>query len=230
MQGTRGDASAAMCERDYRERTAEELQLRRRVLAWARQALTTRNADLKRDPRSKGEAVCPFLRRSMQSGYCYLDFSPEIAETYESVRQLTLDARDRFEALQPREGPDLGKKSLMMVFPHGSASLPRVLDEIHASLKTDFVRSGHMLARFYQGCDVGSIWNRRLKVFDSPVPLIAIRRMAKHDVHFLSHNADWFREFDRRFGDAFRNEQATTRRERAMWAVYEAAKTRFVGA
>ena len=224
------DVNRAMCANDNQELTSEELEIRRRVLSWARKALTTPTTDLKRHSRSEGEAVCPFLLRSLESGYCYVHIYSEKNAKVDFVRQLTLDARDNFEALPPSKGPDTAKKSLMMVFPNWSASLPRILEDVRRSLKTDFIRSGLMLAPFYDGRNAGSIWNPHLKVFSSPVPLIAIRYMAKHDVYFLANNAVWFREFDKRFGATFQNEQALTKYEKAMCSVYKAAKARFVKA
>ncbi len=39
----------------------------------------------------------------------------------------------------------------------------------------------------------------------APVPMMAVRSMAIHDVLFLADRREWFEEYASRFGDRYRN-------------------------
>ena len=116
-----------------------------------------------------------------------------------------LGYREPFKKSTPFHETDRLKKALLIVFPEIPARETGVLDIAHANIKTACVRDGLMVAQCHARCDLGpSVHNSGLKVYQSPHPLIAMRHMALHDIHFLPDDEAWFAAYDLRFGARFR--------------------------
>jgi len=96
-------------------------------------------------------------------------------------------------------------RALLIVLP----DLPReafgLLDEAHAQVKTESVERGLMIGQFHPECDEPAARNPAFMVSRSPVPLVAVRAMAVHDILFLGERADWFAQYHRRFGERYRS-------------------------
>jgi len=61
-----------------------------------------------------------------------------------------------------------------------------------------------MAGQFHKNCDERSVHNRGFHVSIAPYPLIAIRHMAIHDIIFLKDNEEWFKAYNNRYGELFR--------------------------
>ncbi|MDG2532923.1 hypothetical protein P6144_04640 [Sphingomonas sp. HITSZ_GF] len=81
--------------------------------------------------------------------------------------------------------------------PEGHAELERA----HKRLKPSFVRKGLMLGQFYSSCQEASVIDTRLKPLQSPIPMLAIRRMVKEDRAFLTRTPELLPHYFDRFPD-----------------------------
>jgi heptaprenyl diphosphate synthase len=63
----------------------------------------------------------------------------------------------------------------------------------------------------------------------SPIPLMAIRHMALHDILFLGENAEWFQEYNVRFGHRFHDLDKVETFNHHLIDYYLKAKARFSG-
>jgi heptaprenyl diphosphate synthase len=77
------------------------------------------------------------------------------------------------------------------------------LDAVYAYLKDFAVESGLMIGQFHPRCDERAVRNPDFAVSVAPVAMLAIRHMAPHDILFLHHSGQWFKEYDLRFGSHF---------------------------
>jgi heptaprenyl diphosphate synthase len=93
--------------------------------------------------------------------------------------------------------------TVVAVLPELPRPLWSLLDEVQAELKPRLARRGMMLGQFHPDCPEPAARNPRFRVSRSPLPLLAIRRMALHDVLFLHRDPALFAEYRRRFGDRY---------------------------
>jgi heptaprenyl diphosphate synthase len=63
-----------------------------------------------------------------------------------------------------------------------------------------------MIGQFHPECAEPAARNPAFRVSRSPVPLVAIRFMAVHDILFLGEQANWFAQYHRRFGARHRRQ------------------------
>lgn len=196
------------------------------IIKWAREFLTTENPEMRRPAGS--QAVCPFVAPSLDSNSFYLSFHPEISGWDEGqIEKLVLDQIAAFEGLRPPAPGDRSRKSLLLVFPRLPDNQAGVLDIVQKNVKTRFMESGLMLGQFYRTCEEGSIYNRAFRVSQSPLPLIAIRYMAVHDILFCGEDRDWFNAYDLRFGEKFRRKGDLAHFNSHLIAYYKKAKERW---
>ncbi|KJK35244.1 hypothetical protein UK15_32080 [Streptomyces variegatus] len=114
---------------------------------------------------------------------------------------------DEFEQFGRRaSNPTL--RSLLIVLPDLPPETFALLDEAHAQVKTESVERGLMIGQFHPNCDEPAARNPAFKVSRAPVPLVAVRAMAVHDILFLGERADWFAQYHRRFGERYRSRPA----------------------
>ncbi|MGA5207431.1 DUF6875 domain-containing protein [Streptomyces variegatus] len=114
---------------------------------------------------------------------------------------------DEFEQFGRRaSNPTL--RSLLIVLPDLPPETFSLLDEAHAQVKTESVERGLMIGQFHPDCDEPAARNPAFKVSRAPVPLVAVRAMAVHDILFLGERADWFAQYHRRFGERYRSRPA----------------------
>ncbi|MCF2437133.1 hypothetical protein LV779_36065 [Streptomyces thinghirensis] len=60
--------------------------------------------------------------------------------------------------------------------------------------------AGLMIAQFHEKCEEKAARNPAFEVSHAPVPMMAVRSMAIHDVLFLADRREWFEEYASRFG------------------------------
>lgn len=90
-----------------------------------------------------------------------------------------------------------GRQWILTGLPEGSH---RLLDEGHALAKPELVGRGLMLAQCHPDCDERAARNPEFEVSRSPVPMLAMRWMAFHDVLFLDSDPEWFTAYEERYG------------------------------
>lgn len=148
--------------------------------------------------------ICPFVEPSRRAGS--LETSVRLVGSTPSVALLAEIVRcglDEFHTISWKtSNPHL--RALLVVLPDLPARGLELLDEAHAQVKPESVARGMMIGQFHQNCTEKAARNPGFDVSRSPVPLVAIRLMAMHDVLFLANRRDWFEEYVNRFGAKFR--------------------------
>jgi hypothetical protein len=148
--------------------------------------------------------VCPFVAPSRKANalrlrMCLAGVAPSVNLLSETIRC----ALEEFDTLTwPTSNAQLW--SLLLIFPDLPVESLDMLDEAHAVMKPESVRRGMMIGQFHQNCTEKAARNPEFEVSRSPVPMVAIRRMAVHDVLFLSERREWFAEYVARFTDRYR--------------------------
>ncbi|MGO4422546.1 DUF6875 domain-containing protein, partial [Streptomyces sp. MCAF7] len=152
----------------------------------------------------RGGAVCPFVAPSLRAGSLEIRVrtvgSAPVAGT---VIDMVRHALDEFELIE-WEGSNPALRSLLVAMPDLAPTECHLLDEAHRAVKSAAVRRGMMIGQFHPLCEEPAARNPGLPVNRSPVPLVAIRPMALHDVLFLKDRKEWFEEYHRRFGSHYK--------------------------
>ncbi|MGI5347065.1 polyprenyl synthetase family protein [Streptomyces sp. CA-250714] len=149
-------------------------------------------------------AVCPFAAPSLRAGSLEIRTrrvgpTPSLA----SLTQLIRHALNEFDLIE-WNGSNVALRSLVVGMPDLAPDECQLLDEAHRAVKSIAVRRGMMVGQLHPLCEEPSARNPEFPVNRSPVPLVAIRRMALHDILFLKDRREWFEEYDRRFGHHFK--------------------------
>lgn len=205
-----------------------DVQVATTVLQWAREYLCTPNEKMRRTRNGHAEAVCPFVKPSLESDRFYIDIRRDInGQNPEPIAEAMLKYRDTLRSVPPFHPSEQQSKSLIVVFPEIPAAMAAVLDLVHSTIKSAFVREGLMVTQCYPGCDMRSIRNPELRVYESPYPLMAMRAMAIHDILFVGDNEEWFSAYHLRFGTHFRDAKTLEDYEQPLLEAYTRAKARF---
>jgi len=200
------------------------LDIANRLISWAETSLVADHPELNR-PGDGSQAVCPFVRKSLDSSRFYMSFHPEVnGQSYEQVEAVVNSYIDPFKLMPPFQPELLTTKSLLVVFPELPEREAFLLDAVQDRLKSRFVENGLMLAQFHSRCDERSIHTRGLKLYASPFPLMSIRHMAIHDILFLENKPEWFKSYNVLFGDRFKPGGQLEPHNKHLVALYQRAK------
>ncbi|MEU8710247.1 DUF6875 domain-containing protein [Streptomyces sp. NPDC048565] len=171
--------------------------------------------------RRKG-AVCPFMPAALQADALRAGFHYEISgKDPDELRDLLEEELARFMRTPAADPLD----SLVVVLPDLTEDGYAALDDAHARLKDTAVRGGVMIGQFHPACDERSVRNDGFRVSRSPLPLLAMRHMASHDILFLHELPHWFDAYRERFGDQFAEGRI---REPLMLGLFAAAERRHI--
>jgi heptaprenyl diphosphate synthase len=136
-----------------------------------------------------------------------------------------LNAIAAFDSLSWRS-PHRDLHSLIIAFPDLTETTAMLLDDLHDRLKDDVVRAGLMFAQFHPRCNVRSVRNGSVLVGCAPVPMLAFRRMAEHDILFLYTDAEWFGVYRSHFGHRFTAQEGI---DSAVMQAFTTASRRYCG-
>jgi hypothetical protein len=169
------------------------------VLHWMGGYLTRPHPELGRPG-----AVCPFVEPALRAGTVRTRTVRGIApdRAREELHALADDLADELDATDWAHS-NRTLHTAVAVLPDLPRPLWRLLDEAQAELKPALARRGLMLGQFHPDCPEPAARNPRFRVSRSPLPLLAMRRMALHDVLFLHRDPVLFAEYRRRFGDRY---------------------------
>jgi hypothetical protein len=150
--------------------------------------------------------VCPFVEPSQRANSLEIRVrlvgpAPSTTLLVEALRC----ALDEFDDVSWR-GSNQMLRALVLAFPDLPDDRFALLDEAHTQIKSETMLRGLMIGQFHDRCDERAARNPEFRVSRSPVPVVAIRRMAIHDVLFLRDRQDWFEEYVTRFGERYRTE------------------------
>ncbi|MFD0279952.1 DUF6875 domain-containing protein [Kitasatospora sp. NPDC127111] len=148
--------------------------------------------------------VCPFVEPAQRAGALEVRVrlvGPTPSQTL--LNEIVRCGLDEFSEVDWKAGnPNL--RSLLLVLPDLPPEHLHLLDEAHAALKDEAVRRGLMIGQFHEDCTEKAARNPAFAVSWAPVPTVAVRSMAIHDVLFLSARRDWFEEYASRFAGRYR--------------------------
>ncbi|WP_121007247.1 DUF6875 domain-containing protein [Saccharothrix australiensis] len=146
-------------------------------------------------------AVCPFVGPARSAGTLVVQRWPVRPDAGEA--ELTAVIREMTEAFHAhRWTTDNQVLHTLVVILDGLTDWP-ALDRVQAAAKTELVKQGLMLGQFHPLCDERAARNPGFPVSCSPIPLLALRHMAYHDILFLHEDPEWFTEYRTRFGDRY---------------------------
>ena len=198
------------------------------VLQWAREYLCTPNEKMRRTRNGSAEALCPFVKASLESNHFYIEIRRDInGQSPDPIAEAMFKYRETLRTVPPFHASEQQRKSLIVIFPELPTTGAAVLDLVHSQIKSAFVRDGLMVTQCYPGCDMRSVRNPELRVYESPYPLMAMRMMAIHDILFVNDNKEWFSAYHLRFGTHFRDPKALQDYEQPLLEAYTGAKARF---
>lgn len=149
-------------------------------------------------------AVCPFVSPSLRAGTLEIRIrTVGPAPNATVVADALLGALEEFDLIG-WTGSNPALRSLLVVLPDLEPDQYHLLDDAHGEVKPEAVRRGLMIGQFHPACQEPAARNPGFPVNRSPVPLVAIRPMALHDILFLKDRREWFEEYRRRFGSHFK--------------------------
>lgn len=203
------------------------LKIANEVMAWTKTYLMADHPDTKRP--GDNQQICPFVRASMESDSLYLAFHPEINGQRDwPIEKVMYDYIEIFNETPPFSPAEKRKKALLVIFPEIPLERAYVLDIVHAKIKSKFVDSGLMAGQFHPNCDDRGVYNRAFRISISPYPLIAIRHMALHDIIFLKDNEEWFKAYNIRYGERFKEPEKLEDYSKSLLGTYLEAKERYL--
>jgi hypothetical protein len=170
------------------------------VDAWLREYVSVA------DPRvGRSGPVCPFIPRALTECAVETRIRDDIDGRNESEldRELRSEISDFGAAGRPPHNSGVLLESRLIVMPRMGPAGWDCLDAVYAYLKDFAVESGLMIGQFHPRCDERAVRNPDFAVSVAPVAMLAIRHMAPHDILFLHHSGQWFKEYDLRFGSHF---------------------------
>ncbi|MEU2588137.1 DUF6875 domain-containing protein [Streptomyces avermitilis] len=147
--------------------------------------------------------ICPFVspsrkNRTLEIRIRLVGRAPSL-ELVEEIARSSL----REYALTSWQGRNPMLQAMVVVIPDLRSEDTGLLDQAQARVKDDFVAQGLMIGQFHENCDVPAARNPRFTVSKAPVPVLAIRAIALHDVFFLSERPHWFQKYREKFGKFF---------------------------
>jgi hypothetical protein len=202
--------------------TPSDVGCPREVLRWAEEYLSQPHDQLGRPG-----AVCPFVPPSINADTFYVAMHHDVDDDIPaaSIEQLLIDYLEVFHRIPPPGPQDDLLKTIVVVFPAMSRQRALVLDTVHERMKSFFVERGMMIGQFHPLCTSTAVRNPAFANKTSPVPLVALRRLALHDILFLADRADWFSHYRALYGANFNDR--TDCDEHGFAALYQRARTRF---
>lgn len=165
--------------------------------------------------------VCPFVGPAIRQGTLLLSerwLGRPVTEQLATTE--LLDCVRSFQELA-WAGPNRRLHATIVLFPELTDPESALLHHAHNAMKEDLLRQDVMMSPFHPECADHAARNTAFRTFRSPVPMVAIRRLAFHDIIFLYQEKDRFLHYARRFGERYRQPAALDPFlvERYRWAV-----------
>jgi hypothetical protein len=176
----------------YEQRVQEDLPV---VLNWLRRYVSQPSSQLgRRGP------VCPFVPPALDADAVRFSFHYEIDRDPNRIRAVLRDELLQFrDTAEPPASSGTSLASLLVVLPNTDPAGWAAIDQAYGDLKDVAVEHGLMIGQFHPKCMTSAVRNPSLLVSRSPIPLVAIRHMAPHDILFLHQRREWFDAYRKRF-------------------------------
>lgn len=152
--------------------------------------------------------ICPFVapsrkNRTMELRIRFVGNSP----TIELIEEIGRSSLKEFDLIS-WQGRNPMLRAMVIAMPDLAPEDTPLLDEAQVRIKSEFVENGLMVGQFHQNCTVPAARNEGFAVSKAPVPVLAIRKIALHDIFFLSERKEWFEKYREEFGHFYNPEQA----------------------
>ncbi|MFH8371516.1 DUF6875 domain-containing protein [Streptomyces sp. NPDC018031] len=169
--------------------------------------------------------VCPFVPAAVNARALRLEFHYGVTgEDPEELGHLLAGRIRSFARTGTAVPPEkTSLESLVIALPELREESWPTLDAAHLALKDTAVGLGAMIGQFHPDCAEPSVRNSGFPVSRSPLPLLAVRHMAVHDILFLHDRPRWFAEFRGRFERNFTDGRV---RDPLMLRLYAEAEER----
>jgi hypothetical protein len=144
--------------------------------------------------------ICPFVapsrkNRTMEIRVRFVGHSP----TLELIEEIARSSMREY-GLISWQGRNPMLRAMVVVLPDLRPEDTKLLDEAQLRVKDDFVAQGLMVGQFHENCEVTAARNTNFAVSRAPVPVLAIRAIALHDIFFLADHRHWFETYREKFG------------------------------
>lgn len=171
----------------------------RAVAAWIKSFIIQPNVELGREG-----TVCPFTPLAVEQDALWLVAERSAGRSTADVIEVIKGYQGRLLASPPVDGDAAQNKSILVVFSDLAAQKAQdffspVLEQIGLS---SYAEDGLVMGPFYEGNDGTAIYNPNFRPFQSPVPLMLMRRAVISDWKFFLNNEVWFNAWTRRYGEA----------------------------
>ncbi|PZT73881.1 hypothetical protein DNK56_14435 [Streptomyces sp. AC1-42W] len=147
--------------------------------------------------------ICPFVAPSRKNNTLEVRLrlvgQDPTAELLEEVARSSL----REYELLSWQGRNPMLRALVVVLSDLRSEDTPLLDLAQSRVKDDFVARGLMIGQFHQNCEVTAARNPRFAVSRAPVPVLAVRAIALHDIFFLHDHPHWFHQYREKFGKSY---------------------------
>lgn len=168
----------------------------REILAWARDYLVSSHPDL-----GRSGPVCPYTQPSLRKGLFYLAAVDSTGVDAPADMDAAIDGlRSWHERLSENlSETDSELLTILLALPHLDYTDSTELDQLQRKAKDFFVADGLMIGQFHPVCAEPGLWNARFMALQSPVPLLAIRKLVVFDLPFVidsdSHAESYLQRF-----------------------------------
>ncbi|MFJ9381680.1 DUF6875 domain-containing protein [Streptomyces sp. NPDC101455] len=148
-------------------------------------------------------AVCPFVQPALNAGSLRLEQWEVSHAASEEELGAMVDRMAEVVVQGQWGGSNPTLRSLVVVVAGLEPERHRLLDRVQNAAKPGLVSRGLMLGQFHADCDDRAVRNPDFRVSRAPLPMLALRYMAFHDVLFLHEDAQLFASYRERFGDRY---------------------------
>ncbi|SFP01442.1 heptaprenyl diphosphate synthase [Amycolatopsis arida] len=195
--------------------------MRAHALRWFREYLCREHPLL-----GRAGDVCPFVEPALHAGTLLLRVRR--MEGPATASRLVHLVHDLVRSFREAEWPHRNRTlhALVAVLPDLPEEQLRLLDEVQAAVKPELAEDGLMLGQFHARCPEPAARNPEFPVSRAPVPMLALRHMALHDILFLHDDVRTFTAYRDRFGHRYRPGVAL---DPLFVELFTAARRRFTG-
>jgi hypothetical protein len=151
------------------------------IARWSRDFLCQSHTELGRQG-----PVCPYTTPSLNRGLFRLSVHRDDEDLPRYLEHLRDAHRQESETLSERESELL---TYLVVLPDHDPVDSARLDRAQSLAKPSFLELGMMIGQFHPACPEPGLWNADFRPLQSPVPLIAIRRLLPFDLPFMGDPA-----------------------------------------
>ena len=152
---------------------------------WLHDFLASENPHLGR----KG-AVCPYVKKSLALDSTFISICPTTPNPKKDNIIINLMENSAIFRLLDSIRDKSVFNCMLIVFPDLSDQEVHLIDQIQRKKKEYFLEKGLMLGEFHNANNSKGLHNKEFKPFQSPYPMLAIRKMVHQDLPFMDLDTD----------------------------------------